>query len=74
MQVTVSLKGHLADGRAKYVGPLQLPEGAKTNDLPSACGIDPRTCFVVVNGVAVPRGTRLNDGDRAQLFPAQAGG
>jgi len=74
MRVTVTLKGHLADGRSPYVGPLQLPDDAKTTDLPAACGIDPRTCFVVVNGVAVPRGTRLSDGDRAQLYPAQAGG
>jgi len=27
-----------------------------------------------VNGAAVPRGTQLSDGDRTQLFPAQAGG
>jgi sulfur carrier protein ThiS len=74
MQVNVSLKGQLAEGRSKYVGPVQLPEGAKTTDLPAACGIDPRSCFVVINGVAVPRGTRLNDGDRAQLYPVQAGG
>lgn len=74
MQVSVSLKGRLAEGRSKYVGAVQLPDGAKTSDLPAACGIDPRACFVVVNGVAVPRGTRLADGDRAQLYPTQAGG
>jgi sulfur carrier protein ThiS len=74
MQVTVTLKGRLAEGRSRYVGALQLPDGAKTTDLPAAVGIDPRTCFVVVNGVAVPRGTRLTDGDRAQLYPEQAGG
>lgn len=74
MKVNVTLKGHLADGRSGYVEPVSLPEGAATTDLLTACGIDPRTCIVVVNGVAVPRGTVLNDGDRAQLYPAQAGG
>ena len=74
MQVTVTLKGRLAEERPSYDGPVLLPDGAATADLLRACGVDPRTCFVVVNGVAVPRGTGLADGDRVQLFPAQAGG
>ncbi len=74
MQVSVTLKGWLAEGRKQYVGPLSLPDGAVTTDLAQACGIDPRACFVVVNGVAVPRGSPLADGDRTQLYPAQAGG
>jgi sulfur carrier protein ThiS len=74
MEVAVTLKGRLAEGRTPYDGPLVLPDGAVTTDLARACGIDPRACFVVVNGVAVPRGTALCDGDRAQLYPAQAGG
>lgn len=74
MKVTVTLKGRLADGRSGYDGAMTLADGAVAADVPTACGIDPRTCVVVVNGVAVPRGTALADGDRAQLFPAQAGG
>ncbi len=74
MQVTVTLKGHLAEGRSAHAAPVSLAEGAVTTDLLTACGIDPRTCIVVVNGAAVPRGTPLADGDRAQLYPAQAGG
>ncbi len=74
MQVTVTLKGRLTEGRKTYDGPVDLPEGAVTTDLLAACGIDPRECFVVVNGAAVPRGSPLAHGDRAQLYPAQAGG
>ncbi len=74
MQVTVTLKGHLSEGRKPYDAPVRLPDDAVTTDLLEACGIDPRTCLVVVNGVAVPRGTPLSDGDRTQLYPAQAGG
>lgn len=74
MQVTVVRRGEL--GRNGRAGPetIELAKGAVTGDVPRACGIDPRTCVVVVNGVAVARTTRLFDGDRAQLYPAQAGG
>ncbi|MGZ4429299.1 MAG: MoaD/ThiS family protein [Nocardioidaceae bacterium] len=74
MQVTVTLKGRLAEGRDAAGTSLQLPDGAVTTDLLAACAVDPRTCIVVVNGAAVTRGTPLADGDRAQLYPAQAGG
>lgn len=74
MQVTVALKGRLGEGRTGYDGQLTLADGAVAGDVPAACGIDPRTCIVVVNGAAVPRGTALADGDRTQLYPAQAGG
>ena len=74
MRVSVTLKGHLAEGRAPYDAPVTLAEGARTADLLAACGIDPRACIVVVNGVALTRGAPLSDGDRAQLYPAQAGG
>lgn len=74
MQVTVTLKGRLAEEREGYVGPLVLADDAVAGDVPTACGIDPRVCVVVLNGVAVPRATRLTDGDQAQLYPAQAGG
>lgn len=74
MQVTVTLKGRLAEGHQGYDGPVTLADGAVAADVPTACGIDPRVCIVVVNGVAVPRGTALADGDRALLYPAQAGG
>lgn len=74
MRVSVTLKGHLAEGRAPCDEPVTLAEGARTADLLAACGIDPRACIVVVNGVALTRGAPLSDGDRAQLYPAQAGG
>jgi sulfur carrier protein ThiS len=74
VNVAVSLKGRLAEERAGYDGRLDLPEGAVAGDVAAALGIDPRACVVVVNGAAVPRGTRLSDGDRTQLYPAQAGG
>jgi sulfur carrier protein ThiS len=74
MQVTVTLKGRLADEMGKYDGTVVLPEQAVASDVPAAYGIDPRACVVVVNGVAVPRGTALTDGDSTQLYPAQAGG
>lgn len=74
MRVSVTLKGHLAEGRGTYDEPVTLAEGARTADLLAACGIDPRACIVVVNGVALTRGAPLSDGDRAQLYPAQAGG
>ena len=74
MRVTVTAKGHLAETHALADEPVSLPDGAVTTDLLAACGVDPRACVVVVNGAAVPRGTPLSDGDRAQLYPAQAGG
>jgi sulfur carrier protein ThiS len=74
VNVTVTLKGRLADERPEYDGRLDLADGAVAADVPAAYGIDPRACVVVVNGAAVPRGTALSDGDRTQLFPAQAGG
>ncbi len=72
--MSVTLKGRLAEGRSQYDGPVTLPERAVAADVPTACGIDPRACIVVVNGAAVPRGAAIRDGDRAQLYPAQAGG
>lgn len=74
MRVTVSLKGRLAEGRTGTDDALTLADGAATTDLLEVCGVDRRTCIVVVNGVAVPHGTVLSDGDRVQLHPAQAGG
>jgi sulfur carrier protein ThiS len=74
VQVTVSRKGRLAEGVEASDQPVTLGDGAVTTDLLTVCGIDPRACVVVVNGVAVPHGTALADGDRAQLYPAQAGG
>jgi sulfur carrier protein ThiS len=53
---------------------LALVEGAVTTDLLAACEVDPRSVVVVLNGVAVPPGTALSEGDRIQLYPAQAGG
>ena len=74
VRVTVVRRGELA--RNGRTGPetLELSRGSVAGDVPSACGIDPRACVVVVNGVAVSRTTRLFEGDRAQLYPAQAGG
>ena len=74
MQVTVTLKGRLAEERPAYDGRLDLADGAVAADVATAYGIDPRACVVVVNGAAVPRSTALADGDRTQLYPAQAGG
>jgi sulfur carrier protein ThiS len=75
MQVTVTLKGHLAQERGGHGDErVTLDEGAVAADVAAAVGLDPRACVVVVNGAAVPRGTALSDGDRAQLYPAQAGG
>ncbi|HSE70327.1 MAG TPA: MoaD/ThiS family protein [Nocardioidaceae bacterium] len=74
MQVTVTRRGRLARPGSGYVETLTLAEDAVASDVPTAVGIDPRTCIVVVNGVAVPRGTALHEGDRTQLYPAQAGG
>jgi sulfur carrier protein ThiS len=75
MQVTVTLKGHLAQERDGHADALvDLADGAVAGDLATACGVDPRACVVVLNGAAVPRGTTLSDGDRAHLYPAQAGG
>jgi sulfur carrier protein ThiS len=75
MQVTVTFKGHLAQERGGHGDAhLDLADGAVAADLVAACGVDPRACVVVRNGAAVPRGTALSDGDRVQLYPAQAGG
>lgn len=74
MHVTVSRKGRLAQDLGVGEEPVTLADGAATTDLLAACGLDPRACIVVLNGVAVPHGTALTDGDRAQLYPAQAGG
>jgi sulfur carrier protein ThiS len=52
----------------------ELAEGASAAELLAACTIDPSRCVVVVNGVAATRSTRLRDGDRVRLYPAQAGG
>jgi sulfur carrier protein ThiS len=74
VRVTVHRRGALAQGREPYDESVTLAEGAVARDLLDACGIDPRTCIVVVNGAAVTRTAPLRDGDRAQLYPAQAGG
>jgi sulfur carrier protein ThiS len=75
VHVTVTLKGQLAQQRGRRAEErVALADGAVAADLATACGVDPRACVVVVNGAAVPRGTALSDGDRAQLYPAQAGG
>lgn len=74
MRVTVTRMGLLAGGDHSYDETVTLADGAVTTDLLAACGIDPRACVVVVNGVAVTRGATLSDGDRAALYPAQAGG
>jgi sulfur carrier protein ThiS len=74
MEVTVSRRGALAQGREPSDETVPLAEGACALDLLEACGIEPRTCIVVVNGAAVTRRAPLRDGDRAQLYPAQAGG
>jgi sulfur carrier protein ThiS len=74
MQLTVTLKGRLAEERPGYDDQVTLADGAVAADLAAACGLDPRACVVVVNGAAVSRSAALHDGDRAQLYPAQAGG
>lgn len=74
MEVTVSRKGRLAEGGTGLAELLSLVDGAVTTDLLAACDVDPRECIVVVNGAAVPHGSTLSDGDRVQLYPAQAGG
>lgn len=83
MQVSVTRAKALASaphpatpGPATTPGPevVSLPEGASTADLLAACGLDPRRCVAVVNGVAVPRAVALAEGDRVQLYPNQAGG
>lgn len=74
MQVTLTRRGALARGRDASDETVTLDEGARASDLLATCGVDPRTCIVVVNGAAVVRHTRLGDGDRVQLYPAQAGG
>jgi len=78
MRVDVTLHGRLAEERRgaghRADGPLELADGAVAADVARACGIDPRTCVVVVNGAAVTVGTALSDGSRVTLYPAQAGG
>ncbi len=74
VKVTVTRKGRLAEEGGGHEEPLALAEGAVTSDLLAACRLDARACIVVVNGVAVPHGTGLSEGDRVQLYPAQAGG
>lgn len=74
MEVTVSRKGRLAERATGLAELLSLVDGAVTTDLLAACDMDPRECVVVVNGAAVPHGSALSDGDRVQLYPAQAGG
>jgi sulfur carrier protein ThiS len=74
VRVTVSLQGRLAHEPQLASGPVELAEGAVAADVATACGLDPRACVVVVNGAAVTRSTELREGDRAALYPAQAGG
>jgi sulfur carrier protein ThiS len=74
MHVSVTLHGLLAHEHQAYDGHLVLADGAVAADVPTALGIDPRACVVVVNGTAVTRSTPLSDGARAHLYPAQAGG
>lgn len=74
VRVTVTRRGALAGGRGPDDETVVLPDGATTTDLLGTCGVDPRSCVVVVNGTVAPRGTALRDGDRAQLYSAQAGG
>jgi sulfur carrier protein ThiS len=74
VEVTVTRKGVLAGGHGTYDETVVVGDGARASDLLAACGIAPGACIVVVNGVAVGRSTPLHDGDRAQLYAAQAGG
>jgi sulfur carrier protein ThiS len=74
MRVTVLRRGRLAEGGNGLEETVALVDGAGTTDLLAACDVDRRTCIVVLNGVAVPHGSDLSDGDRVQLYPAQAGG
>jgi sulfur carrier protein ThiS len=77
MRVSVTLHGRLAEEQRSAghrEGSLELTDGAVAADVARACGVDPRACVVVVNGAAVTAGTALSDGDRATLYPAQAGG
>ena len=74
MQVTVTARGRLAPGPAGGTRTVTLADGACADDLLAACGVDPRSCVVVVNGAAAGRSAPLRDGDRVQLYPAQAGG
>ena len=74
MQVSLTRNGVLAGGRRPSEETVTLADGARASDLLAAVGIDPRTCVVVVNGTAITRTAVLHDGDRAALYPAQAGG
>lgn len=74
MQVTVSRKGLLAEGDSGREELVTLDDRATTTDVLAACALDPRRCIVVRNGVAMQRAAPLADGDRLQLYPAQAGG
>jgi sulfur carrier protein ThiS len=74
VQVTVTRRGQLKAADLPYDEVVTLPEGARTGDLLRACGVDPRSCVVVLNGSAATRDTMLRHGDRAQLVPHQAGG
>lgn len=76
MRVTVALKGSLADPRTAKAtaGEVDLPDGADAAALLTTCGLDRRGCIVIVNGAVAPAGTPLHDGDRIQIYPAQAGG
>ncbi|HSR22108.1 MAG TPA: MoaD/ThiS family protein [Candidatus Eisenbacteria bacterium] len=72
--MTLTRRGALAHGHDPSGESVTLAEGARAADLLAACGVDPRTCIVVVNGAAVVRQARLGEGDRVQIYPAQAGG
>jgi sulfur carrier protein ThiS len=74
IRIDVTLKGSLAAWLPGGRGPLELPEGTSVDGMLTILGVPEVHCIYVVNGSAVTRGARLDDGDRVQVFPPMAGG
>jgi molybdopterin converting factor subunit 1 len=81
MRVTVRLFGSLREAAGTRALELELPEGAKVEDLrealaarlPAAARLGPRVA-VALNQEVAPAGTPLHEGDEVALLPPVSGG
>ena len=78
MKVTVVFFGDFAkfkpEGWTGKRGSVEVPEGAKIDDLAQQLGIGDEPCVVMLNEEAHHRGAGLHEGDTVTFLPPIAGG
>jgi sulfur carrier protein ThiS len=74
VRVDVRLRGSLADRLPGGTGSVDLPDGARADELLAAVGLPTMPCVFVVNGAATDGRRLLANGDRVEVHPPMAGG